>query len=121
MTTLHNTLEQGKKLKELGVTESLHYHWEDSIIAHDWQHMYATEEKDRFPALNAGEMFKVIDWSRVSISAPYPPDFTWLFATNDKDFSGDSPTHLAADVLIYQLEQGIVTAEQVNDKLKQLK
>ncbi len=136
MTTLHNTLEQGKKLKELGVygQANVWYPYKidfevcrfigTAIFSIQYGGYYSFPEHDKvFPALTLGELFEVIDWKKADIRLPHCGQWGMrVYGGDEKPAQwSECPTHLAADVLIYQLEQGIVTAETVNEKLKNLK
>lgn len=114
------TLEQAKRLKELGVTARSIFmhseHLEGSVITNTDTAVHLSA-MDYAPAYTVAELMQAINWDYVSISAPYQEDNTWdMFLRSDK-ISGLMLSHVLADTIIYQLENNLITTEQINKRL----
>lgn len=110
------TLEQAKRLKELGViAKSLFYH--EHLFHVSWRISQGPDGS--FPiysAFTASELSVMIDWNYVSVAAPYEEDIDWSMFTKSV-VTSPSLVDAMTKVLIHLLENNIITAEEVNKRL----
>jgi hypothetical protein len=117
------TLEQAKKLKELGVTaEPLFWYVIDIDpitpldIIQKWQHSNF-DQCEKYSAFTVAELGVMIDWNHVSQSGPYKEDQHFYCFTHLQDYSDKNEAIVRADMLIYLLENHLTTPEEVNQRL----
>lgn len=69
------------------------------------------------PAFTVAELGVMIDWNFVAPYMPDNKDSNFYCHTNDDDFKNTNEAQCRADVLIYLLENNLITTKEVNDRL----
>ena len=133
------TLEQAKRLKELGVDQNCSYlcflensagkymldtiegnfnsHCRDYEISVHPGGFEASFVEQAIAVFTVAELGVMIDWNHVSQSGPYKEDQHFYCFTHLHDYSNENEAVVRADVLIYLLENNLTTAEEVNQRL----
>lgn len=115
------TIEQAKKLKELGVTQdtlyAFYHHWEINKMVYSLMLKDSDSINESFAAPTVAELGVMIDWNHVSQSGPYKEDQHFYCFTHLQDYSDKNEAIVRADVLIYLLENNLTTPEEVNQRL----
>lgn len=135
------TLQQAKRLKELGVVQESFQSWfgdeewrlrdngssaqysqwlfVSGTVPHNNMELDHRNDLDLKPiaaAFSVAELGVMIDWLHCSIAAPYKSE-QWMICFNERDFIADTLIECMTDALIYELENNLITAEEVNNRL----
>lgn len=108
------TLEQAKRLKELGAKQESYFCWQDFPETryrkhdldlwpvHDAKHIMDLGES--WSAFTVAELGEMINWDVVALSPPYKEDKKWYCHFDDFDFEDVNEASVRAQALIYLLE-----------------
>lgn len=111
------TFEQSKRLKELGIQQKgvlsheINYHTRKNVG------VVFSDRKSTLSAWTVAELGRMIDWNATIFI--YSENTGYSFFTNDEDgdMSGHNEAQLRTQMLIYQLENDIISAKDANKKL----
>ncbi|MDF2189306.1 hypothetical protein [Paraflavitalea sp. CAU 1676] len=129
------TLEQAKRLKELGVMQCGYFLWSKTgeLKPDDYNNWDPVDPASSFTVAELGAMlpgkFQYKDEECFVDSTKYCTDITWLAGIHTtwahekpvvakKYFSGQTEAQVRATMLIYLLEKKVITAEEVNKRLE---
>lgn len=131
------TIEQAKKLKELGIRQESFFAWidEGQLLSRHSPNLplmnIATSFTAAFTVAELSEMlpdyypswrFEVTTggpkkWVATVICSPKPPGIDDIHTASEFDRHGDTQAEALATLLIALLETGTVTPEQINQRL----
>jgi hypothetical protein len=125
------TLKQANKLKELGIEQGLHLfgqiYWlfpaSLSVLAINshcdgWiPTMTESQEKLFARAFTVAELGIMIDWNFVSATPPYKKEKKWGLHTLQDSYINVNEAKVRADILIYLLENNIMSVKTCNKRL----
>jgi len=112
------TLEQAKRLKELGVEQVANLYWkEDTDKDRLYDPWIGGEKYAAFTVAELGVMIGSPIGEKVNSYTTDGATGSYLHGSHITTTHSEHEAHIRADVLIHLLENNIITAEEVNTRL----
>jgi hypothetical protein len=119
------SLEQAKKLKELGVKQEISLYafnqWNYKVMGDTSSGVWQLENKHQsdsfYSAFTVAELGDLLGYLITKKRLEVPDEITERYARNEDDYTALYSPNLLSDTIIYWLENNLVAIEEVNQRL----